>query len=60
MKHFNIGHRISIGDAATYDHGFALLRGSVATARAFAALRILNGQAPALEALAGNLLRRDR
>jgi putative aminopeptidase FrvX len=27
--------RISIGDAATYDHEFALIHGSVATARAF-------------------------
>jgi endoglucanase len=27
--------RVSIGDAATYDHGFALVHGSIATARAF-------------------------
>jgi putative aminopeptidase FrvX len=27
--------RVSIGDVATYDHGFAMVHGSVATARAF-------------------------
>lgn len=27
--------RVAVGDAATYDHGFALLHGSLATARAF-------------------------
>ena len=27
--------RVSIGDVATYDHGFSLLNGSIATARAF-------------------------
>jgi hypothetical protein len=30
------------------------------TGRAFAARRVFKGQAPALEALAGHLMRRDR